>query len=89
VNAAERRGFVRTHGTAIFGYARKNDGPSMTVVYYVMDGDDILISTTATRSKARAVARNSKASLCVLDESWPFAYLTVYCNAIVDATVVR
>jgi hypothetical protein len=52
-----------------------------------MDGDDILISTTATGSKARAVARNSKASLCVLDESWSFAYLTAYCNAIVEATV--
>jgi PPOX class probable F420-dependent enzyme len=87
VNAAERRDFVRNHRTAIFGYGRKNDGPSMTVVYYVMDGEDILVTSTASRSKTRAVERNSKVSLCVLDENWPFAYLTVYCNAIVDATV--
>jgi hypothetical protein len=87
VDAAERRDFVRNHWTAIFGYSRKNDGPSTTVVYYVTDGEDILVSTTATRSKARAVARNSRASLSVLDESWPFACLTVYCNATVDATV--
>src|SRR5439155_23355405 len=32
----ERREFVRTHRTAIFGYGRRQDGPWMTVVYYVM-----------------------------------------------------
>jgi PPOX class probable F420-dependent enzyme len=87
VNTEERREFVHSHRTAIFGYRRKNDGPSLTVVYYVMDGEDILISSTATRSKTRAASRNSKVSLCVLDESWPFGYLTVYCDAAVDATV--
>ncbi|KMO83758.1 pyridoxamine 5'-phosphate oxidase family protein [Mycolicibacterium chlorophenolicum] len=87
MNAAERREFVRSHRAAIFGYSRKKDGPSLTVVYYVMDGDDILVSSTTPRSKTRAVVRNPKISLCVLDESWPFAYLTVYCDATVDATV--
>ena len=39
----------------------------------------------AGRAKAKAVARNGKVSLCVLDETWPFAYLQVYCDAeIVD-----
>jgi hypothetical protein len=40
----------------------------MSIVYYVMDGDDILVSTMAARGKARAARRNSKVSLCVLDE---------------------
>src|SRR5712671_4630106 len=39
----ERREFVRKHRTCIFGYNRQNDGPAMTVVYYVPDGDDVLI----------------------------------------------
>lgn len=87
MDTAERREFVRGHRAAIFGYGRKDDGPSLTVVLYVMDGDDILVSSTATRSKTRAVARNSKVTLCVLDEGWPLAYLTVYCDATIDATV--
>ncbi len=56
----ERREFVRTHRTAVFGYGRRHDGPSMTVIYYVMDGDDILVSTMAGRGKAKAVRRNPK-----------------------------
>jgi PPOX class probable F420-dependent enzyme len=80
VNQEERRQFVRDHRTCIFGYARKDDGPAMTVVYYVMDGDDLLVSTMAERGKAKAVARDERVSLCVLDEQWPFTYLQVYGN---------
>jgi hypothetical protein len=36
------------------------------------------------RGKARTVARNPKVSLCVLDEQWPFSYLQVYCDAVLD-----
>jgi PPOX class probable F420-dependent enzyme len=81
VNGHERREFVRSHRTAIFGYARRDHGPAMTIVYYVMDGDDVLVSTMAARAKAKAVARNPKVSLCVLDEKWPPTYLLVYGTA--------
>jgi PPOX class probable F420-dependent enzyme len=80
----QRRQFVRDHRTCIFGYGRQADGPAMTVVYYVMDGDDILVSTMADRAKAKAVARSPKVSLCVLDESWPVTYLQVYGNAVLE-----
>jgi hypothetical protein len=57
----------------------------MSIVYYVpTDTDELLVSTMADRSKARVVAREGKASLCVLDEHWPVAYLQVYCDATVD-----
>lgn len=79
-----RRAFVREHRTAIFGYNRKSHGPAMTIVYYAMDGDDILVSTMADREKAKAVARSGKVSLCILDEQWPPTYLQVYCDAVVD-----
>jgi PPOX class probable F420-dependent enzyme len=80
----ERRQFVRDHRTCVFGYNRAKDGPAMTIVYYVMDGDDILVSTMAERQKAKAVARNSRVSLCILDEQWPPTYLQVYCEAVVE-----
>jgi PPOX class probable F420-dependent enzyme len=82
---SERREFVRTHRTCVFGTPRKGDGPAMSIVYYVpTDTDELLVSTMRERGKARAVARNPKVSLCVLDEHWPFAYLQVYCDATVD-----
>ena len=84
MDTAERREFVRKHRTCIFGYNRQNDGPAMTVVYYVIDGDDLLISTMAARGKAKAVRRNPKISLCILDEQWPLTYLQVYGNATVE-----
>jgi PPOX class probable F420-dependent enzyme len=84
VNQEERRQFVREHRTCVFGYARKAHGPAMTVVYYVMDGDDLLVSTMAERGKAKAVGRDGRVSLCVLDESWPVTYLQVYGTAMVE-----
>ena len=82
---SERRTFVRTHRTCVFAYGRRHDGPAMSVVYYVpTDEDELLISTMAQRGKARAVARDPKVSLCVLDEHWPFSYLQVYAEATVE-----
>jgi Pyridoxamine 5'-phosphate oxidase len=82
---SERRLFVRTHRTCVFGYGRRLDGPAMSVVYYIpAENDDLLVATMAERAKAKAVARNGKVSLCILDETWPFAYLQVYCDAVID-----
>ena len=81
----ERRAFVRSHRTCVFGYNRGDDGPAMTVVYYVMNGDDeLLISTMAARSKARAVGGGRKVSVCVLDEKWPLTYVVIYGTARIE-----
>lgn len=82
---SERREFVRTHRTCVFGTPRRADGPAMSVVYYVpTDDDELLVSTMRGRGKAKVVARDPKVAVCVLDESWPFNYLQVYCDAVVD-----
>ena len=60
MNSNQRKEFVRSHRTAVFGYQRKSHGPAMSIVYYVMDGDDILVSTMNARGKAGAVRRNPK-----------------------------
>lgn len=88
MESEERKQFVRSHRTCIIGYNRKNDGPSMSVTYYMMeDPDTILVSTMAARGKAKAVGRNPKVSICVLDEKWPPTYMQVYCDARIDATM--
>jgi PPOX class probable F420-dependent enzyme len=82
---SERREFVRTHRTCVYGYRRKKDGPAMSIVYYIpTDDDELLISTMAGRGKARAVERDGKVSICVLDENWPFSYLQVYADAVIE-----
>lgn len=84
MDQAARRAFVRDHRTAVFGYGRAKDGPAMSIVYYVTDGEDLLVSTMADRAKAKAVRRGGKVSLCVLDEQWPPSYLLVYADAEIE-----
>jgi PPOX class probable F420-dependent enzyme len=78
VTPEERKAFLKDHRLAIVGAERKDAPPQLSPVYYVMDGDDLLISTTATRAKAKVIRRNSRVSICVLGEQPPFPYLTVY-----------
>jgi hypothetical protein len=44
----ERKEFVLAHRTCGFGYNRKNHGPSMSIVYHMVDGDEILTPRICT-----------------------------------------
>jgi hypothetical protein len=82
---SERRAFVETHRTCVVAYARQNDGPAQSVVYYVpTDDGELLIATMQARAKAKAVERLGTVSVLVLDEHWPVGYLLVYCDAVVE-----
>ena len=72
----ERREFLEQHRLAIVGAVRAEGRPQLSPVYYVMDGDDLLVSTTATRAKAKAVRRDGRVTMCVIGEQPPFPYLT-------------
>ncbi len=88
MNREERKAFVRAHRTCVFGYKRRHDGPSMSIVYYIMEGpDNLLISTMAERGKAKAVRRDPNVSIMVLDEKWPPTYVQLYCEATIAATM--
>jgi PPOX class probable F420-dependent enzyme len=80
----EEREFLKSNRLVIVGIPRKDGAPHMSPVYYVMDGDDILISTTASRFKAKAIRRNPAISLCILGEQPPFPYLTVYGRGVIE-----
>jgi nitroimidazol reductase NimA-like FMN-containing flavoprotein (pyridoxamine 5'-phosphate oxidase superfamily) len=84
MDPAERRTFVRENDTAVLGYNRRAHGPAMSIVYYVIDRDETLVSTMRARAKTKAVARDPNVSLCVLDGQWPPTYLQVYCHASID-----
>ena len=81
-----RRDFVRRNHTCVVSYARKTAPPSMSIVHYGMDGDDIVFLTMAERQKAKAVLRDGQLSACILAGeskglSWPPEYLVVDCKA--------
>jgi PPOX class probable F420-dependent enzyme len=80
----EQREFLKNNRLVIVGIPRKDGAPHMSPVYYVMDGDDILISTTASRFKAKAIHRNPAVSLCILGEQLPFPYLTIYGRGVIE-----
>jgi PPOX class probable F420-dependent enzyme len=48
-----------------------------SIVYYVRDGDELLISTEAPRRKARDVEETGWASICVMGHERPFPSVTV------------
>ena len=74
----DEKQFIAGHRLCIVGHERQAGPPALSPVYYVLDGDDILISTQADRAKARAIQRNPEVSLCILDENPPFPYVTVF-----------
>ena len=80
----EQQAFLEGHRLVIVGIGRKAGPPHMSPVYYVTDGADIIMSTTASRFKARAVRKSSDISLCILGEELPFPYLLVYGKAVVE-----
>lgn len=84
----ERTKFLAEHRLCIVGYERRGGPPALSPVYYAMDGGDLLISTTHSRAKAKAILRNPQVSVCVMGEQMPFPYLTVYGRGRIEETQV-
>ena len=77
VTPEERRQFLEPHRLAVLGVDRIGKPAHLSPVYYVLDGDEILVSLTETRVKTRLIRRAGSLSLCVLHEEFPFPYLRV------------
>lgn len=81
-DSKSRRDFVRNNHTCVISYERKTAPPSMSIIHYAMDGDDIVFLTMAARQKAKAAKRLGQLSACILAGeqgglSWPPEYLVV------------
>jgi PPOX class probable F420-dependent enzyme len=77
VTPEERKQFLESHRLAVLGIERARKPPHLSPVYYTLDGDDLLISVTETRTKTALVRRFGRLSLSVLHEEFPFPYLRV------------
>jgi PPOX class probable F420-dependent enzyme len=51
--------------------------PENTIVWTALDGDTVLVGTTADRRKSKNVRKNPKVALCVLDPEDGFHWIDV------------
>ena len=75
------REFVNRHRLCVLSWNRSDgatEGPPLTPVFYVTDGDDVVISITEDRAKTRALRRDPAISVCVLGEEMPYPYVTLF-----------
>ena len=51
--------------------------PQSSVVWYVRDGDDVLVSTVADRRKHKNMVRDPRVTLLVYDAENPYEYVEI------------
>jgi PPOX class probable F420-dependent enzyme len=73
---AELREFLDANTVGVLATAARDGGPRQSLVYFVRDGDRLLISTLTDRLKARDVRRTGRASLCVMGHQPPYPSAT-------------
>ncbi|TDD81314.1 PPOX class F420-dependent oxidoreductase [Actinomadura rubrisoli] len=79
---SEWRAFVsagtRTGKAAV---TRKDGGPHVTPIWFVLDGDDVVFTTHGESVKGRALARDPRVTICVDDDTPPFSFVIIRAEA--------
>jgi PPOX class probable F420-dependent enzyme len=75
----ERRRAFLMEGTrtAKLAVVRANGAPHVAPIWFVLDGDDMVFTTSAETIKGKAILRDPRVALCVDDEQPPFAFVVV------------
>jgi PPOX class probable F420-dependent enzyme len=72
----EQREFLDEVRFAVLGTVSASGAPHLTVMWYLLDGDEIMFNTVATRAKASNLDRDARVSLLVYD-STGYRYLRI------------
>ncbi len=72
----ELRTFLDEHRVGVLATTTAGGRPRQSVVYYVRDGDRLLISTESKRHKAQDVMRTGWASISVRGDEQPYPSAT-------------
>ena len=74
----ERRAFLSAGTrTAKLATVRKNGGPHVVPIWFVLDGDDVIFTTGIGTVKGKAIQRDPRVALCVDDDTPPFSFVTI------------
>jgi PPOX class probable F420-dependent enzyme len=78
MSATEMREFLE-YGTRTAKISTvANDGyPHVVPVWFVLDGEDLVITSIRSTAKARHLARDPRIAVCVDDERPPFAFVAI------------
>jgi PPOX class probable F420-dependent enzyme len=71
------KGFLDTVEIGTLATTRDDGSVRQSVVYYVREGDTVLISTQGNRAKSRDIERAGWASLCVTGSAKPYPSVTL------------
>jgi PPOX class probable F420-dependent enzyme len=71
------RGFIAEQPVGVLATQRRDGSIRQSLIYHILDGDRVLISTLGKRDKARDVRRTGRASCCVCAHEKPFASVTI------------
>jgi PPOX class probable F420-dependent enzyme len=63
--------------TAKLSTVRADGSPHVAPVWFVLDGDDIVLNTSKESVKGRNLARDGRVALCVDDDRPPFAFVVI------------
>lgn len=82
---AEWRAFVSAGTrTGKLGVTRADGSPHVTPIWFVLDGDDVVFNTAADSIKGRVLRRNPRLSICVDDDTPPYAYVLITAEATIS-----
>lgn len=89
IGKPDQDAFVRSMKAAIVTSLRKDGSPTSSLIFYALDGDELLFSTTADRIKAKTLRRDPRIAVAILDEGAPWRYATIEGTAtVIDDDVV-
>ena len=72
----EQRAFLDAKRFAVLGTVSASGAPHLTIMWYVLDGDEIMFNTKAGRAKESNLARDPRVSLLVYDDTG-YKYLRI------------
>lgn len=67
--------------TAKLSTVRADGSPHIAPVWFLLDGDDLLLTTGKETVKGRNLARDGRVALCVDDDRPPFSFVVVQGHA--------
>jgi PPOX class probable F420-dependent enzyme len=64
---------------------RRDGSAHVTPIWFVLDEDDVVFTTTSGSVKAAALRRDPRVSICVDDQEPPYAYVMIHGAATLSA----
>jgi PPOX class probable F420-dependent enzyme len=78
MSSDEQRRFLLTGTrTAKVATVRRDGQPHVAPIWFVMDGDELVFTTSRSSVKGRALLRDGRICVCVDDERPPYAFVMI------------